>query len=128
LDLPLAGVTLQLFTDPNDDGNPADGALVQVTATDVNGYYELLNLDLGAYVIVETDLPGYSSTAPVDNRLAIDVLTLNTNANQDFFDYQPSPTSIPPSAARSGAMPTRTGQMTWAKRACPMSRSNWCRT
>ena len=91
-DLPLSSVTLQLFTDPNGDGNPADGSLVQVTTTDASGFYELLNLDLGSYVVVETDLPGYASTAPADNRIAVGVLILNTNANRDFFDYQPSPT------------------------------------
>jgi uncharacterized repeat protein (TIGR01451 family) len=91
-DLPLSGITLRLFTDPNDDGDPADGSLVQATTTDANGCYELLNLNLGKYVVVETDLPGYASIAPANNRIAVDVSTLCTNANVDFFDYQPSPT------------------------------------
>src|SRR5262249_41552547 len=39
-DLPLSGVTLNLYTDPNGDGDPSDGTLVQITTSDVNGYYE----------------------------------------------------------------------------------------
>ncbi len=90
-DLGLSGVTLQLFTDPNGDGNPADGTLVQVTTTDANGYYELLNLTTGHYVIAETLLPGYAGSAPPNNRLAISVTNLTTFTNQNFFQYLPAP-------------------------------------
>jgi uncharacterized repeat protein (TIGR01451 family) len=90
-DTGLSDVTLQLFTDPNGDGNPADGTLVQVTTTDANGYYELLNLPMGTYVVVETDLPGYSSSAPVNNRLPFNLATLTVNTNGSFFDYIPAP-------------------------------------
>ena len=58
---------------PNGDGNPADGTLVQITTTDANGYYELLNLNIGHYVVVGTDLPGYASIAPLNNRLSLNV-------------------------------------------------------
>ena len=75
-DTGLSGVTVQLFTDPNGDGNPADGALVQVTTTDDNGYYELLNLNTGHYVVVETDLPGYASSAPPNSRLTLNITNL----------------------------------------------------
>ena len=84
----LSGVTLTLYTDPNGDGNPADGSVTQITSTDPNGYYEFLNLPLGNYVVVETDLPGYVSSAPANNRLAVNVTSFTTNANNDFFDYQ----------------------------------------
>ena len=84
---------LAIYTDPNGDGDPSDGTLVQVTTTDANGYYELLNLNTGHYVVVETDLPGYTSSSPVNNRLAFNITTLTTNANANFFDYQPSPAS-----------------------------------
>jgi len=91
-DTPLSGVTIQLFTDPNGDGDPGDGTLVQIVTTDASGYYELLNLNVGNYVVVESDLPGYASTAPVNNRISVNLPTLSTNANNNFFDYQPSPT------------------------------------
>ena len=92
-DTGLSGVTLQLFTDPNADGNPSDGALVQMVATDAGGYYELLNLTLGHYVAVETDLPGYASSAPANNRLAFNLTTLTATNGNNFFDYLPSPAS-----------------------------------
>ncbi len=87
----MSGVTLQLFTDPNGDGNPSDGVQVQVTTTDASGYYELLNLNTGHYVVVETDLPGYASSTPVNNRLSINVTNLTAFTNVNFFDYLPAP-------------------------------------
>ncbi|MDB6066752.1 MAG: type fimbrial biosis protein PilY1 [Pedosphaera sp.] len=90
-DAGLSGVTLQLFTDPNGDGDPSDGALVQITTTDVNGYYELLNLNLGHYVVVDNDLPGYASSAPANNRLSINITSLTAFTNANFFQYLPSP-------------------------------------
>ena len=88
----LNDVTLQLFTDPNGDGNPADGALVQIVNSDANGYYEFVNLNLGHYVIVETALPGYSSSVPSSGRLAFNLVSLAASTNNNFFQYQPSPT------------------------------------
>ena len=90
-DVGLDGVTVQLSTDPNGDGDPADGSLVKITTTDTTGYYEFLNLTIGHYVIVETDLPGFISTAPVNNRIAVNITSLSTNANNNFFDYLPNP-------------------------------------
>jgi uncharacterized repeat protein (TIGR01451 family) len=90
-DTGLSGVTLQLFTDPNGDGDPSDGTLVQITTSDVNGYYELLNLGLGHYVVVGTTLPGYISSAPANNRLAFNLTTLTASTNNNFFQYVPAP-------------------------------------
>jgi uncharacterized repeat protein (TIGR01451 family) len=90
-DTGLSAVTVQLFTDPNGDGNPSDGTLVQITTTDANGYYELLNLNIGHYVVVETDLPGYASSAPANNRLALNITNLAVVTNANFFDYIPAP-------------------------------------
>jgi uncharacterized repeat protein (TIGR01451 family) len=87
----LTEVSLTLYSDPNGDGDPSDGAVVNVTTTDSGGYYELLNLSTGAYVVVETDLPGYASTAPADNRRTIIITSLSTNSGYNFFDYQPNP-------------------------------------
>ena len=86
-DVGLANVTIQLYTDPNGDGNPSDGALVGITMTDGGGYYELLNLSTNNYVIIESDPDGYTSSAPVNNRLALNVNSLATFSNNYFFDY-----------------------------------------
>jgi len=53
----------------------------------------LLNLTLGHYVVVETDLPGYASSAPGNNRLAFNLTTLTATNGNNFFDYLPSPAS-----------------------------------
>ncbi|MBI3882634.1 MAG: tandem-95 repeat protein, partial [Verrucomicrobia bacterium] len=90
-DTGLAGVLVQLFTDPNGDGNPADGALVTQTYTLATGQYELLNLTNGAYVVVETDPFGYASSAPTNNRIAVLFTNLTTSSNNNFFDYLPNP-------------------------------------
>jgi uncharacterized repeat protein (TIGR01451 family) len=90
-DTGLAGVTLQLFTDPGGTGNPTNGTLVQIVTTDGNGYYELLNLNLGHYVLVETVLPGYASSAPPNGSLAFNLTNLTASTNNNFFQYQPSP-------------------------------------
>src|SRR6185437_25523 len=92
-DTGLSGVTLQIFTDPNGDGDPSDGTLVQSTTTDGNGYYEMLNLNTGHYVVVETLLPGYVGSAPANNRLALNVTSLTAFTNANFFEYVPSPTA-----------------------------------
>ena len=91
-DAGLSSVTLQLFTDPNGDGDPSDGTLVQITTSDANGYYELLNLNLGHYVVVATTLPGYrqqrASQQPARPQ-SHQTLTVSTNNN--FFQYVPAP-------------------------------------
>jgi uncharacterized repeat protein (TIGR01451 family) len=92
-DTGLGSVTLRLFTDPNGDGNPADGTLVQSTTTDVNGYYEFLNLSAGHYdVIVQDRPPGFASVTPTGNQLSVNLPTLTASTNNNFFDYQPSAT------------------------------------
>ena len=86
-DSPLQNVTLSLYSDPNGDGNPADGTLLQTVASDVNGYYELLNLSTGAFVVVQSLLPGYTGTAPANNRHAVLISSLTAATNQNFFQY-----------------------------------------
>lgn len=90
-DSPLEGITVSLYTDPNGDGNPADGTLIDITVTDVSGLYEFLNLPAGNYVVVESQPPGYSSHSDTvganDNRIPLVISTLTTFANNDFFDF-----------------------------------------
>ena len=90
-DTPMAGVVLRLFTDPNADGNPADGTEVAATATDISGSYQFVQIPNGNYVIVQFDPPGSLSTydpqgSLTDSRAAI---TLNGSdlSDQDFLDF-----------------------------------------
>lgn len=96
-DAALQSITVSLYTDPNGDGNPADGVLVSITSTDVAGAYEFLNLPAGSYVIVESQPPGYSSSGDTaganDNRIPVVVSTLTTYAGNDFYDYLTPPVS-----------------------------------
>ena len=65
----LAGATVQLFTDPNGDGDPSDGVQVGVdVTTPADGAYSFTDLAPGNYVVVETDPASYSSTNDVTRR------------------------------------------------------------
>jgi len=104
-DLGVPGVTIELFTDPNDDGNPADGVLVDVLMTDANGFYEILNLPIGDYVLVETDPAGMVSVSPLNNRIPVNATGLNEFAGNSFFDtvdtIAPAAPSVPDMTAGS---------------------------
>jgi uncharacterized repeat protein (TIGR01451 family) len=88
-DLPVGGVTVQLHSDPNGDGNPADGALLRSSATLSDGTYAFSELPNGRYVLVELDPAGSASTAdtfgPNDNRIALTVSNADRSGN-DFLD------------------------------------------
>jgi uncharacterized repeat protein (TIGR01451 family) len=68
----LQDAVVTLYTDPDEDGNPADGVQVGYTVTDAAGRYEFPFLAKGFYVIVLDGLPpGYTSTAA--NQIALEV-------------------------------------------------------
>ncbi len=97
-DTPLAGVGVALFSDPNGDGDPADGALLRLQATGADGTYEFLHLGDGPYVVVETDPAGYTSVAdtagPNDNRIPVRVTVLTAYAGNDFLDTDRETASV----------------------------------
>lgn len=87
----LQGVTLSVYSDPNGDGNPADGVLLDTTLTDPFGYYIFGNLSSGRYVVVQTDLTGFTSTADRgganDNRIAVFLTGGVDSRDHDFLDW-----------------------------------------
>lgn len=89
-DVAMANVAVSLYTDPNGDGDPADGVLVAVTTTQADGSYEFLNLGLGSFVVVETDPLGYKSIADTqggnDNRIAVVLSSFTASTGHDFLD------------------------------------------
>ena len=104
----LEGVTVGLYTDLNGDGNPADGQLLQTTASNENGQYFFGGLGTGNYVVQvdTTTLPGTTgqltntvdpnTASPGDNRSAV-TLTAGAlvNLTQDFgYRDLTSPNSI----------------------------------
>lgn len=72
----IPNVTVDLYTDPNGDGSPADGSVIESTITDLNGEYLFLNLGVGNYIVNVTDtngmLTGYSLITGSIGSIAID--------------------------------------------------------
>jgi protocatechuate 3,4-dioxygenase beta subunit len=88
-DLPVGGVLISLYSDPNGDGNPADGAVITSTRTAPDGSYAFTSLLSGPYVVLESDPTHSVSTADTvdanDNR--IPVLIINADVlDRDFLD------------------------------------------
>jgi uncharacterized repeat protein (TIGR01451 family) len=90
MDAGITNVTIQLFTDPNGDGDPSDGVLVDTMNTDTNGDYAFLNLGPTNYVVVETDPSRHVSTAdtdpPNDNRIGVPLSIGEHSTGNDFLD------------------------------------------
>jgi protocatechuate 3,4-dioxygenase beta subunit len=88
----IAGVTISLFTDPNGDGDPADGTLVGTVTTDASGHYLFSNVKPGNYVVVETDLDLWMSTADIqganDNRIPVALASAQNSTGNDYLDAQ----------------------------------------
>lgn len=94
-------VKIQLWTDPNGDGNPADGVQVAEVYTDANGNYTFTNVPSGNYTVVEINPASSTSTADVsganDDRIAV-VMTGTDVTGRDFLD------TLPPVYAISGTV------------------------
>ncbi|MFM1770300.1 MAG: hypothetical protein RJA22_2829, partial [Verrucomicrobiota bacterium] len=92
-DNPIAFVVIQLWTDPNGDGDPSDGLQVGEAITDSSGNYVFSNVPTGNYVVVELDPEGCTSTADKvganDNHIPVSLVGgVDSNGN-DFLDNQP---------------------------------------
>lgn len=85
-------VRIQLWTDPNGDGDPADGLQVGEDYTDASGNYLFTNVPTGNYVVVEINPAGTTSTYDVAgaNNDRIPVVLVGTNVTgRDFLDTLP---------------------------------------
>ncbi|GHC42184.1 SdrD B-like domain-containing protein [Roseibacillus persicicus] len=105
-DVAIDVVTVELFTDPNGDGDPADGALVATQVT-TDGTYSFTGLSAGSYVVVETQPGGYltvsdgdsvadtgatadaSNVSLTDNQIPVTVDAGETDSGNDFIEEQP---------------------------------------
>lgn len=70
-DTPVPNVVVELWYDPDGDGDPTTGGatLVKTTVTDNNGDYSFTNLGGGTYVVVEQDPLGATSVTDKDGDL-----------------------------------------------------------
>lgn len=71
----IPGVAVELWSDPNQDGSPADGALQYTSLTDSLGRYSFVELLPGYYVIKQMPVNGFDATGDtdggVDSQIAI---------------------------------------------------------
>ncbi len=89
-DTGLGAVTVQLWTDPNGDGDPSDGELVNEVLTRTDGSYRFEDMPAYSYVVVEVDPEDYVSDsdvagAPTDNRIPV-VLGVVDVTGRNFLD------------------------------------------
>ncbi|MGD2085470.1 MAG: C25 family cysteine peptidase [Candidatus Aminicenantes bacterium] len=93
----IPNVTVDLYTDPNGDGDPADGSVIFTTTTDAFGRYIFPDLGSGNYVVDVTDtngmLTGYSLTTGSTDPHGPIALGRNEEYLDADFGYAPSDTS-----------------------------------
>jgi hypothetical protein len=90
----IPNVKVALYSDPNGDGDPSDGSLVDTATTDATGRYLFPDLGSGSYVVGVTDecgaLTGLSlTTASIDPHGPID-LGRGIRYLEADFGYAPS--------------------------------------
>jgi len=105
-DVALESAIVQLYSDPNGDGNPEDGELIAEVTTDANGEYRFSSLPVGDYVLVEIDPAGLRSvndgdTTPdegddaangaaplgnLDNLIPVSLVSGEIDADNNFVD------------------------------------------
>ena len=88
-DLPVGGVLVTLYSDPNGDGTNTDGVVLGTVRTTPDGRYAFTNVMSGAYVVVESD-PVYSAStadtvAANDNIIPV-VIVASDSVGNDFLD------------------------------------------
>lgn len=99
----LSGFTVRLYSDPNGDGNPADGTLLATTSSDVNGNYSFTGLGAASFVIVVTPptlrdkswtetIESTGGTGSLDNQIPVTV-TAGTLSGSHNFGYTMKDTS-----------------------------------
>ncbi len=101
----LTGFTVQRWSDPNGDGNPADGTLQATTTTDADGNYSFSGLAAGNYVLVvvpptllnktwtET-VESTGGTGSLNNQIPITIAAGAISGSHDFGYTQSDTSSI----------------------------------
>ena len=80
---PMNGITVSLHPDYNGDG-VADAGAMLTDVTDFVGYFEFTNVEPADYVLIETQLAGYSNESDIDT--SITALDLDGDDSADGPD------------------------------------------
>ncbi len=95
----VAGVTIEIFEDTNQDG-VSDGVLIASTTTDINGYYEFTNVATNTYtgrkrhgVIVITVPGGYTLVKDFDFSGDADTV-VNSNTTDGIIPFSLNPGEV----------------------------------
>jgi uncharacterized repeat protein (TIGR01451 family) len=122
----LSGVRVELWSDPNNDGDPSDGVRVATALTSATGAYTFSAIAAGNYVVVvagdtlpvsylQTGDPDEAGTCTVcDSRSKAVSTGSNTITNKNFgYSYEPTP--LPVTLSSFHAEPGANGKLvfTW---------------
>jgi uncharacterized repeat protein (TIGR01451 family) len=95
----IANVTVWLYSDPNGDGDPADGSLLETQVTDSNGNYLFSGLFPDDYVVVldtaDAQLPSTNVTADPDGTYdGVYGVSLSAGQTVRFVDFGVQPPGV----------------------------------
>lgn len=102
----LSGVRVELWSDPNGDGNPADGVRLATALTSNAGTYTFSAIAAGNYVVVvatdtlpvsytQTGDPDEAGACTVCNSYSQAISTGSNTINNKNFGYRYTPTPLP---------------------------------
>jgi hypothetical protein len=122
----LSNVRVELWTDPNGDGNPADGVKITSALTNASGVYLFSAVSAGNYVVVvatstlpvsygQTGDPNEAGVCAVCDSRAAAVSTGSNAITGLNFGYRYNPTPLPVTLSSFLAQPDANGKLsfTW---------------
>ncbi len=92
------GVSINLYSDVDGNGQPDSDTPIATTMTDENGNYSFKGVEPGNYVVVESNPAGYDSTADTqganDDRIAVSVTDGGSSTGNDFLGTIPESSPV----------------------------------
>ncbi|MFM7073461.1 MAG: SdrD B-like domain-containing protein, partial [Planctomycetota bacterium] len=111
-DTAIGAVRIELWTDPDGDGNPSDGVQVAETYTRTDGTYVFTAIPANRYVVIENDPPSLfsvrDSSGGNDNRIAVNLAGVDSTGNR-FLDDGIAQHSIGGYVYNDGGAPVSSG-------------------
>jgi|GEM_PF-522138 len=66
----VANVRVTLYTDPNGDGNPTDGVVVERTQTNSRGQYRFIQLFANEFYVIALDVSNFAAGGPLHRKVS----------------------------------------------------------